>query len=356
MHTIKVDSKIRFFTHAQPYEIKGGRVYSLAFDRGGMFLFEKDAFSEPSNFFYEDSEKTFHDIILTDFKDSKFSCGVWLRGYKGQGKSVSAKTLAKRSGLPIVCINDRIPTGYDLIEFLNSIPKDYVLFIDEFEKIFQSAKTTEKTDDFYSENVFLSFLDGSNSNAVKKLVILTTNNDIGEFFINRPSRIKFVKTYNFLSEGFYNHLIDTLLDNKDYAEDLKKHVKVKDATVDILKSIIETINRVGIPYSQFKSFYNYRETEYSYTLFLYDEKARTFVFEKNFKSCDEIKNGFVVDEYYGTYILGTPYKEVQIIKIDNDSVIFSCEGNDLEDKKKKKTLIYKITKSGFQEEKKINIL
>lgn len=255
----------------EEYQLKPCHVYSVEYNKfEGPYLTEQHPFVEPKNFLYKDEK--FHTHILKSFRANNFNCGVLLTGQKGQGKSVSAKKLANVANLPILLIN-KFNGEFDLISFLNAIPCEYVLMIDEFEKIFPTDKSDSDTAG--AQGIFLSFLDGTNVPKYKKLVVLTSNNQISEFFMNRPGRIRFKKEYRYIDPDFYHSIIDRFLIYPEHKDDLVRHLSPRDATVDLVRAIVEEINLLNQPYSSFRDIFNFTPSKFSYTVHFYEEDAET---------------------------------------------------------------------------------
>lgn len=219
-----------------------------------------------------DFEKSFREQVLKALRHPKANnnIGVLLEGYKGQGKSVAAKQLAIESGLPVIMITSPIIKGADINRFLSQIKQDFVLLIDEFEKLFKNDdrnddRNQEEEKGFHGQNTFLSLLDGTISLEHKRLVILTTNKEIGDKFINRPGRIRYYKKYNFMSQEVFDAILDDKLENQAFRQDLIDNINVPACTIDILTSIIEEVNIQEKPYSSFKDFFNHKERKTTYS-------------------------------------------------------------------------------------------
>jgi hypothetical protein len=314
---LKIGDSIRIFASAvTATQLESGKVYAVNNSLLGPYLSIEDPFKDPENFIYE--EEDFHDHILNSFRSFSTNCGVLLKGQKGQGKSVSAKKLALRANLPIIVINKKFDREFDLISFLNSIPCEYVLLIDEFEKLFgtndKSAVRNNAADnsEFLDQNIFLSFLDGACSGGYKKLIILTCNNEVSEFLINRPGRIRFKKNYNFLSEVFYNILIDKYLLYPEFKKDLKENLPLRDATVDLVKSIVFEINASKKPYSSFKEWFNFTCSNISYSVYFYSEKHTAWMYVESISTQFE----------FGGADGHLPYKynRGRIVRLDTDTI------------------------------------
>lgn len=245
-------------------DFKPGHVYILDFDSKGIPYLRKGGSLQLPGKLYDNSED-FRTQVLTTLqcKSAKNNVGVLLEGYKGMGKSIDAKLLAMESNLPIIMIVNKIQKDFEFVSFLNAISQNHVLFIDEFEKIFE--RVDSKDDPYHSQEVFLSMLDGAVSTSFKRLTILTTNDEIGDKFINRPSRIRYYKKYAFLDEGIYRRIIDDLLINKEYQADLEEHLDLPSSTIDLLTTIIEEVNIQNRPYSEWKEIFNNKPRKVVYS-------------------------------------------------------------------------------------------
>lgn len=247
-----------------------------------------------------DFEQDFREQVLTTLRtpNSNMNVGVLLEGYKGQGKSVVAKQLAIESGLPVILINRSIPKSYDFLGFLkNNIKQDYVLLIDEFEKLF--PESDDPKCEVHTQNSFLSFLDGTSSLKHKRLVILTSNKEIGDKFINRPGRIRYYKKYNFMNKEVFRAILADKLKKKKYAADLEDNLDPNSSTIDLLTTIIDEINIHDKPYSSFKSFFNHKEKQISYMKYKRAEDGSwTFIEEI------KLKRELTIDDQNVEYTLG----------------------------------------------------
>lgn len=253
--------------------------------------------------------------------------GVLLDGEKGFGKSVMAKQLAIQANLPVIMITKSIPVKYDFLAFLNNIKQEFVLFIDEFEKIFPNGNSHLDDDDDNKKNspsqhVFLSYLDGSTSNEFKKLVLLTTNTPIDDKFINRPSRIKFYKEYVSMSEDMYDMIIENKLINKEYKNDLLENLPLIECSPDLLTSIIDEINKLEMPYSKFKEYFNHKQQQYRYNIYKQVEKDGIVTYEYFYTSVNSspiTKNTKYINNFYDMVI--------QSYSKDGSEIIFSGYSN-----------------------------
>lgn len=166
------------------------------------------------------------------FSGSGKNLGVIFNGLKGTGKTIAAKLLCNRMGLPAVVIS-RPMDG--LLEFIQSLCFECVILIDEAEKTFSDDR-----------EVLLKMIDGVYNNA-RKLYVLTTNRlTVDENLLGRPGRIRYIKEFSNLPSSAINEVIDDNLRDKSLKEEVLKLVDTLEiSTIDILKSIVDECNIMG---------------------------------------------------------------------------------------------------------------
>ena len=166
------------------------------------------------------------------FVESNKNLGVIFNGLKGTGKTIAAKLLCNRIGLPVIVISKPID---GMLEFIQSLHFESVILIDEAEKTFREE-----------QEVLLKMIDGV-YNDMRKLYILTTNKlSIDENLLGRPGRIRYIKEYSNLSAKAVNDVIDDNLNDISLKDDVLKVVdSLEISTIDILKAIIDECNIMG---------------------------------------------------------------------------------------------------------------
>ena len=166
------------------------------------------------------------------FAGSQKNLGVIFNGLKGTGKTIAAKLLCNRTGLPVVVISKPME---GILEFVQSLCFECVILIDEAEKTFDEE-----------QEVLLKMIDGV-YNSTRKLYILTTNKlCIDENLIGRPGRIRYIKEFSNLSAKAISDVVDDNLNDVSLKEGVLKLVdSLEISTIDILKSIIEECNITG---------------------------------------------------------------------------------------------------------------
>ncbi len=166
------------------------------------------------------------------FVRSDRNLGVIFNGIKGTGKTIAAKLLCNKIGLPVIVISK--PSG-GMLEFIQSLCFEAIILIDEAEKTFDD-----------NEEVLLKMIDGV-YNRKRKLYILTTNSlEVDENLIGRPGRIRYIKEFQNLSAKAVNDVIDDNLIDRSLKDRVLKLVdSLSISTIDILKTIIEECNITG---------------------------------------------------------------------------------------------------------------
>ncbi len=269
MKIVKSNGKYTFYNKIEILDELEPKNYLLRYDIFGVYLEETTPLALPEKLY--DGDKQFRQIVLKSFQGGSGNTGVLLEGYKGQGKTVTSKLLCIESKLPVIMIDKSVPIQVDFVSFLNNIEQEFILFVDEFEKVFKAPydrhnDENDNTKNFHDQNAFLTLMDGALSNQYKKLFIFTTNDSVDDKFINRPSRIKWHKSYQYMPKTVYDMIISDKLKYPEFKEDLLKNLSIQDATIDLLCTIIDQINLLIMPYSEFKDVFNHSSKNVKYSL------------------------------------------------------------------------------------------
>jgi len=197
--------------------------------------------------------------------------GLLLNGTKGTGKTVTAKIICNQLQLPVIIV----PKYFEHVEsFINSIPQDIIVFVDEYEKIYKESSE------------LLTIMDGALSSRFRRVFILTTNNlYIDNNLIDRPSRVRYLKTYGSLSPEIVEEIVDDILIHKRFKNDCITFVSTLDIiTVDIVKSIVNEVNIQEESPLDFKNVFNASTKKGKYKIFLEDTATKVVdLFMKNVK-------------------------------------------------------------------------
>lgn len=313
MNILNNNGKYHFFNALTIEQILKPRTYLFNFDEyGNCFLEDVEEFKFPDKIY--DVNDNLRKYIKKSYAANKKNLGVLLTGNKGQGKSLTAKLICSELEQPTIIINKQIPADINFVKFLSEIKQDHTLFVDEFEKLFNTRKESNETNGYHTQETFLSFMDGVITNEHKVLFLLTTNDGVNEFFINRPSRIKFLQEYNELPEELFNLIADDKLNNLEYKQDLEDNISLVNLNIDLLISIIDDINLFDEPFSAFKNMYNYKFEQYKYEV--YHIENGVDVFKSFYTSSKKIK-------YTDTYIGGEQVLDMLTFK--SDQIVFKAK-------------------------------
>lgn len=232
---LKIGSKITPTPEGFDYELSLDKAYKLKFDawEGNSFLEEIKLPTFPEKCYTKTIDK-FIDRVLISFNDTNSKgLGVLLTGLKGSGKTLTAKRLAIRSGIPIIIVDEKYPADR-LVSFFAKVRQEVCVLFDE----------VDKNEKYWDSTKLLMFLDGI-ENICKKLIIFTCNDTrfANENLIDRCSRIRYFKTYEGLSEDEVNMILNDLLlydDKKDICKECINNMTVK--SYDNVISFITEVN------------------------------------------------------------------------------------------------------------------
>ena len=170
------------------------------------------------------------------FVEGDKNLGVIFNGIKGTGKTLSAKLLCNALNLPVLIVQ----SPYDgLVNFLQSLCFECVVFIDEAEKTFKMGE---------DDDVLLRLIDGV-YNQTRKLYILTTNQlTLNDNLLGRPGRIRYRFEFgNLQPKAVKDYIDDNLLpEYADQRESILEQVDLLEiSTIDILKALVDEVNIHG---------------------------------------------------------------------------------------------------------------
>lgn len=236
-----------------------GTYVTILTDRG-FSLNSREPFVLPSEIF---GPTDFPQRVLSTYQKMGKGMGVLLSGPKGTGKTVEAKTICVQSNMPVVLITSGF-TGVQFGEFIESIKTPSIMFIDEFEKVY---------DDENIRNFFLSIMDGVAKS--RHLFLVTSNSaDVGQFFTSRPGRVRYHKEYQFLGDEILREIIDKKLANKANCDAVfKALLPFPNLSMDSLVCIIDECNMYDELPKDFMHFFNVKSeipTNYSVELHTVD--------------------------------------------------------------------------------------
>lgn len=212
-------------------------VFTVMFDiQRGYFLAETEGFSLPKKLYGKTNN--YSDRILKTFNEPERGdkmLGVLLAGEKGSGKTLLAKTICIKSGLPVLIVN--APYHNDaFLKLIQGINQRCIVFFDEFEKTYSDKKLQE---------AMLTLFDGVYSGSAK-LLLCTVNNkyELREFFHNRPGRLYYNISFEGVTPDFIREYCeDVLVDKGRLEEIIKTSLSCGSFNFDMLQALVAEINR-----------------------------------------------------------------------------------------------------------------
>lgn len=228
-----------------------------------------------------------HVIDTYNKQETKRNIGVLLNGAKGTGKTVTAKVLCNKLGLPVIIVDGPIN---GLPSFLAGINHDCVFLFDEFEKNFRFK---DDDDNDCAGESLLSIMDGLYNNNHCHIFILTTNElRVNDNLLSRPSRIRYLKSFGeVIDRSILEEYVEDNLKDKDRKEEIMDFIdSLTIATIDIVKSIVDEVNIHNCGVEDFKDIFNVKEATYRYS-------TRTWCIDK--EDTNRGKNGgFITPEIF----------------------------------------------------------
>lgn len=234
---VLLDKKTIKFSFSNIEDLKGivpKGVWLTMFDgnKGEFYLEKQEDFVLPKKV-YGETERLAKRYLKT-FNEEDKNLGVALTGLKGTGKSLLAKQICVNSGLAVIIVT--VPyAGSGFSAFLSSIKQECIVFIDEFEKVYNERNVQEN---------FLSVLDGVFT--AKKLFLFTSNetSNYSNYLINRPGRIHYMQTFERISDEMLDQIVKENLNNQDHAKEFDEVISsIDEANVDMVFALIKECNR-----------------------------------------------------------------------------------------------------------------
>ena len=185
--------------------------------------------------------------------NTKGNLGVLLNGLKGTGKSVSAKVMCNKLQLPVVVVDSKIDGVHT---FLNTIPQNIIVFLDEYEKIFGESSE------------MLTIMDGALNSAYRRFFVLTCNKlYVDRNLIERPSRIRYLKTFGHLTPKIVEEIVDDMLVHKEFRDDVVHYISTLEViSVDVVKAVVTEVNIHKEPPAAFEEVFNAERLSGNYTV------------------------------------------------------------------------------------------
>lgn len=200
-------------------------------------------------------ETKFIDRVKKTYDNTTGNLGILLNGVKGTGKTVTSKQICNELGLPVIIIHTRFD---GIPNFINDIQQNVVIFVDEFEKIYSDR-----------DHSVLTIMDGAMDNGYRKVFLLTTNElYINQNMIERPGRIRYLKTYGDLSVEAITEIVDDKLIHTDLRKETITFIsQLETITVDIVKAVVDEVNIHNEDPKLFKDVFNVKSMDSKYNVY-----------------------------------------------------------------------------------------
>lgn len=312
-------------------------IYSVLEDQDGILTLSK----EKLNFSFDHKIYGLRETIVSRLQkifDNKNQVGCLLNGLKGTGKSVTSKIICNNlieQGYPVILVNKNYK---GICEFLSSINENLIIFIDEFEKIFD--------EDHYSSepSALLSMLDGALTSDSKRLYIMTSNStDINANLLSRPGRIRYIFNFEDLTRAQVEEIVDDLLDSDKigFREAIIDFIsRAELISVDAVKTIVQEVNLFNESPLLFREFINVIEKDERFNFYNEDNEL---VFE-NAKTSPENLLNFKPNSYGSSFYINEGH-EGYIYKVVGNVIHYKEDRNDEDFKKLKLVKVRPIHKN-----------
>jgi SpoVK/Ycf46/Vps4 family AAA+-type ATPase len=184
--------------------------------------------------------------------------GILLNGLKGTGKTVSSKQIANQLNQPIIIVGENKP---QYPSFLNGIPQNITIFIDEYEKTFGNASN------------MLTIMDGASNSDYRRVFLLTTNElRVESNMIQRPGRVRYLKTFDHLKPAVIKEIVDDILVHKQFTNDCIQFISsLETITVDIVKAVLNEVNIHEEAPTAFETIFNVKKLKGKYNVSIREE-------------------------------------------------------------------------------------
>jgi hypothetical protein len=252
-------------------------------------------------------------VLKYYFSTESGNLGVLLNGIKGTGKTVTSKIICNKLNLPIILVPKEMERAES---FINSIPQDIVVFIDEYEKIYKESKS------------LLTIMDGALNSDFRRIFIMTTNRlNIDENLLDRPSRVRYLQTFGNLMPNVVEEIVDDILKYKEYKQDCITYISTLEIiTVDIVKAVINEVNIHNESPTVFKNVFNVSIKKGKYKIFMLDETHNAELICKGVKISHKtpfgerhIGQSFYVDgDYIGEIVDVVDFATVKVKVVDKE--------------------------------------
>lgn len=204
-------------------------------------------------------ETNFINRIKRTYDNTETNLGILMNGVKGTGKTVTAKQICNLLELPVIIIHKNFN---GIPSFINDIQQNVIILIDEYEKIFNQRDNKDED--------ILTIMDGALDNGFRKVFLFTTNNlYINSNLLQRPGRIRYLKTYKDLTLSVITEIVEDRLKHKDLKECTVEFISTLETiSVDIVNAVIDEVNIHNEDPLVFKDVFNIKTLDDKFNVFI----------------------------------------------------------------------------------------
>lgn len=193
--------------------------------------------------------EAFVDRVVRAIEHTRGNVGMLFHGYQGTGKTVMGKVICNTLNRPVILIQKPVSLQW-FTEFISCYEQEFVIFVDEYEKVF-----------YRSPNELLSVLDGVFSCKSKFTFIATANQPkVSPYMYNRPSRIKYVREFTFLTPETVAEIVVDKLKKKHLIQTVIDYLGTKNQlTVDTVTTFISEVDIQNLSVAECGEYFNFAE-------------------------------------------------------------------------------------------------
>lgn len=235
-------------------------IYRVDFDEINRQLYltkTDEVFKLPKKLYGTDVK--FAERCIKTYHATKGNMGVLMNGVKGTGKTVTAQIISNSLKLPVLVVHNQ---QEGLPQFINTIQQDIILFIDEYEKIYNH----------YDHSV-LTVMDGVLSTVDRRFFLFTTNDaHINHNMRQRPSRIRYIKEFGDLDRATIEEIVDDLLIHEELRDETIEYLSTLEIiTIDIAKTLVEEVNIHHETPKVFGDYFNTKQVNNQCSVFVIED-------------------------------------------------------------------------------------
>ena len=258
-------------------------------------------------------ERSLIDRVKRTYEGGSSNLGILLNGIKGTGKTVTAKQICNELSLPVILINQAFENMSDVAEFIADIEQDVIVFFDEYEKIFKDG-----------DDSMLTIMDGALNNEFRKVFLLTTNNlRINDNLIQRPGRIRYLKTFGNLTLENILEIVEDKLKFPEFKDETIQFIsQLELITVDIVSAIVQEVNIHQESPSNFENVFNVEKIRGSHDVYKISKGTNGKATEEKIFSGANVSPYYISKEHSigdSLYINKKYFGEIEEV-IDNHTV------------------------------------